>query len=37
MIRGSRSLCLLAVTAALVAPVTAQQYVYPAKGQTPEK
>ena len=33
----SRSLCLLALAAALAAPVGAQQYVYPAKGQTPEK
>lgn len=32
-----RSLCLLAVAAALAAPAGAQQYVFPAKGQTPEK
>jgi hypothetical protein len=33
-----RSLCLLALAAALAAPATAQQqYVFPAKGQTPEK
>src|SRR5678816_4449144 len=32
-----RNLCLLAIAAALAAPVGAQQYVYPAKGQTPEK
>jgi hypothetical protein len=31
------SLWVLAVVAALAAPVGAQQYVYPAKGQTPEK
>ena len=37
MIQRSRSLCLLAVAVALAAPVGAQQYVYPAKGQTPEK
>ena len=37
MIRPSRSLCLLAVAAALAAPAGAQQYVFPAKGQTPEK
>ena len=37
MIQRSRSLCLLALAAALAAPVGAQQYVYPAKGQTPEK
>ena len=37
MIQRSRSLCLLAVAAALAAPASAQQYVYPAKGQTPEK
>jgi hypothetical protein len=30
-----RSLWILAVTAALVAPVGAKHYVYPAKGQTP--
>jgi hypothetical protein len=32
-----RSLCLIAVAAALAAPAGAQQYVFPAKGQTPEK
>ena len=37
MIRGSRSFCLLAVAVALVGSASAQQYVYPAKGQTPEK
>ena len=37
MIQRSRSLCLLAVAAALALPASAQQYVYPAKGQTPEK
>jgi len=37
MNQRSRSLCVLAVAAALAAPVAAQQYVYPAKGQTPEK
>jgi hypothetical protein len=31
------SLWVLALAAALVAPVGAQQYVYPAKGQTPDK
>ena len=37
MIQPSRSVCLLALAAALAAPAGAQQYVYPAKGQTPEK
>ena len=37
MNQRSRSICVLAVAAALAAPVAAQQYVYPAKGQTPEK
>ena len=37
MIQRSRSLCVLAVAAALAVPAGAQQYVYPAKGQTPEK
>ena len=37
MIRGSRSFCLLAVSVAFVGSASAQQYVYPAKGQTPEK
>jgi len=37
MTQRSRTLCLLAVAAALAAPVGAQQYVFPAKGQTPEK
>ena len=37
MTQPSRSLCLLAIAAVLAAPVAAQQYVYPAKGQTPEK
>jgi streptogramin lyase len=31
------SIWMLALAAALVAPVGAQQYVYPAKGQTPDK
>ena len=36
---SQRNLCLLAIAIAmaLAAPVGAQQYVYPAKGQTPEK
>jgi hypothetical protein len=37
MNRRSRSFCLLAVAVALGGPAAAQQYVYPAKGQTPEK
>jgi hypothetical protein len=37
MFERSRSLCVLAVAAALAVPVGAQQYVFPAKGQTPEK
>jgi hypothetical protein len=37
MIRGSRSFCLLAVFVAVAGSASAQQYVYPAKGQTPEK
>ena len=37
MIQPRRSLCLLALAAALAAPAGAQQYVFPAKGQTPEK
>jgi len=37
MIRGSRSFCLLAVSVAVAGSASAQQYVYPAKGQTPEK
>ena len=37
MNRRSRSFCLLAVAAALGGSAAAQQYVYPAKGQTPEK
>ena len=37
MIRPSRSLCVLAFAAALAAPVAAQQYAFPAKGQTPEQ
>jgi hypothetical protein len=37
MIRGSRSFCLLAVSVAVAGSARAQQYVYPAKGQTPEK
>ncbi|HSC62340.1 MAG TPA: hypothetical protein VLD35_01805 [Caldimonas sp.] len=32
-----RSICLLALAAAIAAPASAQQYVFPAKGQTPEK
>jgi hypothetical protein len=32
-----KTLWMLALTAALIADVSAQQFVYPAKGQTPEK
>jgi hypothetical protein len=37
MIQLSRSVCLLAIAMLIAAPAGAQQYVYPAKGQTPEK
>lgn len=37
MIQPSRSVCLLALAVVLAAPAVAQQYVYPAKGQSPEK
>jgi len=37
MIHPTRSVTLLALAMALGAPAGAQQYVYPAKGQTPEK
>jgi hypothetical protein len=37
MMQPSRRVCLLALALVLAAPVGAQQYVYPAKGQTPEK
>src|SRR6478609_5747045 len=37
MIEPGRSVCLLAFAIALAAPAGAQQYVYPAKGQSPEK
>jgi hypothetical protein len=33
----NRALCTLAVAAAFIAEASAQQFVYPAKGQTPEK
>ena len=32
-----RTLCLLALAATLIAEAAAQQYVYPAKGQTPQQ
>ena len=34
---NQRALWILALTAALIAEASAQQFVYPAKGQTPEK
>jgi len=37
MIHPGRKVCLLALAFAIAAPVGAQQYVYPAKGQSPEK
>jgi len=37
MIQPTRSVCLLALGIVLAAPAGAQQYVYPAKGQSPEK
>jgi hypothetical protein len=37
MIQLGRSFCLLALAMTLAVPAGAQQYVYPAKGQTPEK
>ena len=37
MIQLSRSVCLLAIAMLIAAPAGAQQYVYPAKGQTSEK
>ena len=32
-----RTVCMIALTSALVAPAGAQQFVYPAKGQSPEQ
>ena len=37
MIQLSRSVCLLAIAMLIAAPAGAQQYMNPAKGQTPEK
>jgi hypothetical protein len=34
---NQRTLCMLALTAALITESSAQQFVYPAKGQSPEK
>jgi hypothetical protein len=32
-----RMVCVLAVTAAMISPARAQQYVYPAKGQSAQQ